>query len=484
MSSITDVYGDLYTKGFVEEEMLNEIFDFGVAELDSINTTDDIYHYYIDGECNHFEEDIQDKYCLADLDNVISADLRCHKEKSNYYRKVFDGQSWISRYGEIIYSDSEFMENHLKYHPDYFYNSLTAIKELVGQVLSANNEALKNGDDPLFGWEEDTALRSLNNSVEKVDSLLRPDLICEIAQNVSSETLEPKEKTVTALYVCPGKAPEVVEVVDTYDNWKHGVGGWLEVVSPFEDKSVILVCNERGKIPGKDGELLFEPNRCVSINGHNDFIFGNFYIVGENLMTGEFASLTDEQIGFYESRFHYPEKMVYGLSGVESYKYKPENELAEELRNSTFYEARKYIAKQYIVTLALDNNYKIDESAADRITDYYLNNHSRMVSETDQMLAYIDQELFGATILHPLTEAPELPSGPDYEDMWKVYEEVHLENVCADIQSVAEEAGIDLDPVDIESLAKDYLDDYLPNEPEYDQQLALVENREREMGRE
>ena len=89
----------------------------------------------------------------------------------------------------------------------------------------------------------------------------------------------------------PGKAPEVRMVTDDLHEMQRLVGGWIEIVRPFEDMHTLLVCNEEGVY--RDGR----PNVQIG----NTVIFGPFFICSEE--TGEdgyeFAGLTDEQADYF-----------------------------------------------------------------------------------------------------------------------------------------------------------------------------------------
>lgn len=62
----------------------------------------------------------------------------------------------------------------------------------------------------------------------------------------------------------------------------------------LDDDSVVLICNEEGKINGS------KYNRDIGY----DIIAGTFIIVRENPDDGEDRSLTDEQIEKYKERFN------------------------------------------------------------------------------------------------------------------------------------------------------------------------------------
>lgn len=53
---------------------------------------------------------------------------------------------------------------------------------------------------------------------------------------------------INVLMVKVGKNPELIEIDDSLKTMQNLVGGYIEMVRPFEDENVILVCNEEGKI--------------------------------------------------------------------------------------------------------------------------------------------------------------------------------------------------------------------------------------------
>ena len=88
--------------------------------------------------------------------------------------------------------------------------------------------------------------------------------------------------TIEVIYKKPGKAPEIREIVNTLDIFQTLVGGHIETVRLT--KSVLLVCNEEGKLLG------LEPN----IFCRNDVIVGPVILVGD---AGEdFGSVKDIEL--------------------------------------------------------------------------------------------------------------------------------------------------------------------------------------------
>ena len=101
------------------------------------------------------------------------------------------------------------------------------------------------------------------------------------------------EEKIKCLLVKPYELPEEIEIDNTLEAKQKLVGGWIEQAFLPKDDSVVLICNEEGKING------MKPNRDI---GH-DIIFGPFLIVGNDYENGGYKSLTSEQILNYKIRF-------------------------------------------------------------------------------------------------------------------------------------------------------------------------------------
>ena len=95
------------------------------------------------------------------------------------------------------------------------------------------------------------------------------------------------------LLVEPYELPKEIEIDNTLEAKQKLVGGYIEQAFLPKDDSVVLICNEEGKING------MKPNRDI---GH-DIIFGPFLIVGNDYENGDFKSLTENQILKYKMRF-------------------------------------------------------------------------------------------------------------------------------------------------------------------------------------
>ena len=98
---------------------------------------------------------------------------------------------------------------------------------------------------------------------------------------------------IKGLFVRPYELPEEIEIENTLEAKQHLVQGYIECVYPENDKSVVFVCNEEGKING------MSHNRDIGY----DVIYGPFIILGDDYDNGDFKSLTDDQLLKYKMRF-------------------------------------------------------------------------------------------------------------------------------------------------------------------------------------
>ena len=94
-----------------------------------------------------------------------------------------------------------------------------------------------------------------------------------------------------ALLIRTHEAPKTIDINNTLADLQKAVGGYIEAVYPFAD-TVAIVCDEEGKLKGKEG------NRYLCNDGiAYDMIAGAFLIVG--LSDEDFTDLTPEQIKRY-----------------------------------------------------------------------------------------------------------------------------------------------------------------------------------------
>ncbi len=98
---------------------------------------------------------------------------------------------------------------------------------------------------------------------------------------------------IKGLLVKPYELPEEIELDNTLEAKQKLVEGYIECVYLPNDESVVLICNEEGKING------MKLNRDI---GH-DIIAGPFLILGDDYENGDFKSLSEDQILKYKMRF-------------------------------------------------------------------------------------------------------------------------------------------------------------------------------------
>lgn len=98
---------------------------------------------------------------------------------------------------------------------------------------------------------------------------------------------------INALLICPNKIPKLIEISNTLSEHQKLVHGKIEVCYLPTDNEVCIICNENGKF---DGSIA---NRDIGC----DIIYGDFLIVGNDLVNGDFKSLTKQQIENYSNMF-------------------------------------------------------------------------------------------------------------------------------------------------------------------------------------
>ena len=109
-----------------------------------------------------------------------------------------------------------------------------------------------------------------------------------------------KQKKIKVLMVEPGKNPIETELSNDLDSLQKAVSigtdyqGLIELI-PVEP-GVLFLCNEEGKLNGMVGNRKF---------GY-DILAGVFYVCSED-KEGNLASLSEENMAKYKSRFWHPE---------------------------------------------------------------------------------------------------------------------------------------------------------------------------------
>lgn len=114
-------------------------------------------------------------------------------------------------------------------------------------------------------------------------------------------------ETIEVVSVPVGKEAEPVEIENSLGPLQRYVHGYIEVIRPFEDRDVVMILNEEGKING------LSPNRALMDENGNviDIIAGDFLIAGVD-DEGEFTSLNEAQIRKYTKMFEHPQMFLRG----------------------------------------------------------------------------------------------------------------------------------------------------------------------------
>lgn len=112
-----------------------------------------------------------------------------------------------------------------------------------------------------------------------------------------------KENKITVLVVEPVKKPYVKEIENNLKSLQREVGGYIQVIYPFEEP-VAIVCAECGKLEG------LPLNRALRDESGEvyDIISGTFLVVG--LTEDDFGTLSKELIEQFSEHFKLPEVFV------------------------------------------------------------------------------------------------------------------------------------------------------------------------------
>lgn len=103
----------------------------------------------------------------------------------------------------------------------------------------------------------------------------------------------------------PGKRPYSKELNSGLKSVQSAVGGLIQILTPFEDPAINLVCNDEGKLMGLP---LNRGLRHPETGELYDVISGTFFLCGDS--DGELCSLTEAQIKEYTERYYVPELFV------------------------------------------------------------------------------------------------------------------------------------------------------------------------------
>lgn len=105
------------------------------------------------------------------------------------------------------------------------------------------------------------------------------------------------------LIVEPLKVPYEKEIDGSLASMQAVVGGLIQLLYPFEDPELALICNDEGKIMGLpyNRALRDEDGRIY------DVVAGTFFLCRAPVDSENFAELTEGQVKFGMNRFKQPE---------------------------------------------------------------------------------------------------------------------------------------------------------------------------------
>lgn len=99
------------------------------------------------------------------------------------------------------------------------------------------------------------------------------------------------------LKVKPNQKPICVDIDNELEALQREVGGYIEIVCPFED-NIAIICNEEGKLYGLPmNRWLYKNGICL------DFLCGDILVAEEDEEEGDFVSMSDEHVEKYMDVF-------------------------------------------------------------------------------------------------------------------------------------------------------------------------------------
>lgn len=110
-----------------------------------------------------------------------------------------------------------------------------------------------------------------------------------------------KEQNIKVLIIPTDKEPYETTIENTLEASQKIVGGYIELVCPYEDEAVCLIVNEMGKLEGLPYNfplINLEDSQIV------DMVAGQAFICRSD-DEGEFASLTEEDIEHFKANYQY-----------------------------------------------------------------------------------------------------------------------------------------------------------------------------------
>lgn len=126
-----------------------------------------------------------------------------------------------------------------------------------------------------------------------------------------------EEEKIRILLVQPGKHPVEKTIPHTLKTLQELVQGTTEIVYPWPDQRIALVCNDESKLTG-------QPLNRVLPEIQN-IIAGDFFLCGLHYTNNgsDLCSLSPDQMEKMKERFHDPYLFAHTASGIRCFKTTP-----------------------------------------------------------------------------------------------------------------------------------------------------------------
>lgn len=125
------------------------------------------------------------------------------------------------------------------------------------------------------------------------------------------------KEQLTILLVRPGKRPVEKTIPNTLKNLQEQVGGLIEIVYPWPNRHIGLVCNDEGKVKG------LPLNRAIP--EIEDVIAGDFFLCGLRYTEDgrELCSLPPDQMAYMKQHFREPHFFIESAEGIGYFRVTP-----------------------------------------------------------------------------------------------------------------------------------------------------------------
>ncbi len=182
--------------------------------------------------------------------------------------------------------------------------------EMIATINAAEVKPEERLSDHAYHYDSEAHLLELATDYDKRMIQTAEAIFAEPVPTVrEAETAVPQRDSISCLLVQPGQYPKQIQIGTGLEDLQKAVGGYIEVVSPFEEE-VGIICNEEGKINGMPYNRALKNDKGEVY----DILAGDFLVVG--LTEDDFGSLTPEQMKQFEKTFHQPETFVQMGKGV------------------------------------------------------------------------------------------------------------------------------------------------------------------------